>query len=297
MRTWPTSSLLVLVLASTAAAQAPVPEAPRPAAAPLRPETPKVDPGAARGVDIGEVPPRCADLVTRANGGNRTLALPARISLANCLADARVGKLQLIDGAASVLDIDAALAPSLDLLDQVVRTAEPATRIMAHDAKARLLAGATNRVLATVPPLTATTPEAVALRDSRRQLVDAMVTPWRERAMAEHLAIVELAKAQPALATDRTAGRFVKDSRGHVAHNPQLATAVATRKASVQAAAPAAEPNSDRAAPNPEDAARTPHEKPQREEAPRTEPSAATEVDTGNETTAARDDDAAYDRR
>jgi len=168
-------------------------------------------------IAIDTLPAPCRTLGKRAMRPDRVQALPARISLANCMADARVATLDLIDAHESVVAVDDALAPSLRLLDEVVTAGDPALKVMAHHAKAQLYASMASRMLGTVPPPPGTTREAIAVTESRRQLLELMLTPWRDQALAAHEAVVALATRHPELAKNAVAKGAIEASRKHVA--------------------------------------------------------------------------------
>ena len=140
-------------------------------------------------------------------------ALAARIALANCWADAALGALELIDGAESILAIDEAVAGGLALLDEVLVAGDPASQVMAHAAKAQLYGGMEARMLNTVPSSTDVSPEANALRTSRRAIVEALITPWREAMRAGDQAVIDVVKAHPAIAADPVVRSALRGSR------------------------------------------------------------------------------------
>ena len=187
-------------------------------------------------ITVSQQPAKCRDIAKRATAPARAQALPARVSLANCLADVSVANLELIDGAAAILEIDDAIAPSLAYLDEVVREGEPQHKVMAHAARAQLYANVSSRMRSTVPAPASSTPEALALRDSRLKLVEQMLAPWREEQLVSHQAIVDLAKANPALSKNQIAANAIRASRDHVAQHQAVAARIASQDAQAAAA-------------------------------------------------------------
>ncbi len=182
-------------------------------------------------INLTETPERCHPIAKRAAGANLLQALSARISLASCIADARFSELKLIDGQASITEMDEVALPSFAMLDEVVAAAtDPVTKVMATHAKAQLLHVMINRMTQTVTASTSTTPEAHALRETRRQIMQELLAPWRDRTREVYLAVDEIAKANPTIVKNPVAVAAIRDSR------EQLQRTVASRPA---AAAPA----------------------------------------------------------
>ena len=224
------SALVSLGFVGTAAAQAPTypgaPAAPPPAdAGPPAASTTVVvvqRPQLAT-IVIEDLPERCKLLAKRTSAASLALQLSSRIALATCLADARSAPLQLIDGPESVLALEQAAEQAFAILDNVAEVGDPAVKILALRAKADLYAAMAARMASTVPPAASATPEAAGLRDTRRQIVEGMTMPWRERGRELHEAIVELGRRNPQLARNAVAQSAIRDSER------QLAVPVATR--------------------------------------------------------------------
>lgn len=175
-------------------------------------------------IDMDTMPERCKPIAKRATGPSLPQALSGRISLASCLADTKLANLQLIDGGESIVAVDAGVAPAFALLDNVIEVGDPGVQVIAHHAKAELYDAMAMRMLATIP-VVAGTPEAIALNISRRQLLEAMLTPWRDQTRDAYVAIDTIAKAHPELSKNPVVIGVVRDSRQRLAQ-----TAVATRE-------------------------------------------------------------------
>ena len=168
-------------------------------------------------INLTETPERCHPIAQRAGGANLLQALSARISLASCIADASFSELELIDGAASMAEMDAVAVPSFAMLDEVVAAAtDPVTKVMATHTKAQLLTVMINRMTQTVSATAATTPQAHALHESRRALMQELLTPWRDRTRAVYMVVDDLAKATPSIMKNPVAVAAIRDSREHL---------------------------------------------------------------------------------
>jgi len=187
----------------------PVPAAPSHSPpAPATPPAPSLTP-----IDPSAVPAGCLPLAKQAQAASPA-ALSARISLAICLADRAVAPLALCDCGESILAVDTATEPALALLDEVIDAGDPASQAIAEHAEGELHAGLTVRLLATLPALQpgATAAES-ALREMRRQTLEAQLAPWREAATRSFQRVVELARAHPELADQPAAATAVRDSQ------------------------------------------------------------------------------------
>jgi len=227
MRRTLSAALVSLGLAGTALAQGPTsPDAPAPAdgGPPAAATTVVVvQPPQLATIVIEDLPERCKLLAKRTAVASLAQQLSARIALATCLSDARASALPLIDGQESVLALEQASEQAFAILDNVADVGDPAVKIMALRAKADLYTAMASRMAATVPPAASATPEAAALRDTRRQIVEGMVQPWRDRGRELHEAIVELGRKHPQLARNPVAQTAIRDSER------VLAVPVATR--------------------------------------------------------------------
>ncbi|MBA3452017.1 MAG: hypothetical protein H0T42_02835 [Deltaproteobacteria bacterium] len=192
-----------------------------PAPVAQKPATPAVN---LTPINLTETPERCHAIAKRAGGANLLQALSARISLASCIADARFSELKLIDGQDSITAMEETAAPSFAMLDEVVAAAEdPVTKVMATHAKAQLLHVMINRMTQTVTANAVATPEAHALRETRRTIMQELLTPWREKTREVYTAVDEIAKANPTIVRNPVAVAAIRDSR------EQLQRPVATR--------------------------------------------------------------------
>jgi hypothetical protein len=168
-------------------------------------------------LELKDIPDRCKDLAKRASVPSLVQALSARISLASCLADAKLATLELLDCSESVLAVDAAVAPSLELLDQVIAAGDASMQVLAQHAKAELFTNMAIRMQSTVPAAAGSTAEAYALRDSRIAIVETLIDPWRDQARDAHQAVVDLAKAHHELQRNPVVQTVVRESKARLA--------------------------------------------------------------------------------
>ena len=129
-----------------------------------------------------------------------TVHLDATISAANCTAMNHLHALKLTPTQASADAIEQALAPSLDLLELVVKNGDVAAQIVAHHAIADLYQGAT-----------------VAMRRTGRD-GDAFTGRWQLKAQAAYSEAVRLACQIPdRVSTDPVLAFAVSDSKFELA--------------------------------------------------------------------------------
>ncbi len=213
--------LSISLLAPVAFAEGPAAPLPPPRAA----RAPVAAPPAAglAPIVLDDSTQRCKPLAKRASVPGLAQALSARIPLASCIGDARMGALSLIDGQESVLAIEDATQPAFALLDGVVDAGDASIKIMALRAKADLYSAMCIKMMNTVPAAANTTPEAASLRETRRQIVDGMVTPWHERTRETCQAIVDLGKKHPELKNNPVVQAAIRESERQLAQAAQVA--------------------------------------------------------------------------
>ncbi|HET7505859.1 MAG TPA: hypothetical protein VFK02_32795 [Kofleriaceae bacterium] len=197
------------------AAQAPAAQAPTTSPPTARPPAPVVQ---LAPIDLAAIPAQCKPLAKQAQAPNPAIAHPARISLASCMAERAIAPLSVCDCADSIVAIDAAAAPAIALLDDVIASAGPAIQAIAEDTEGRLYAGFAIRLRATLPAVGPGASEAeVTLHDVRAQGLEAQMAPWHEAAMAAFEHVVELARAHPEIARNAAAATAVRDAQQRVA--------------------------------------------------------------------------------
>jgi hypothetical protein len=170
---------------------------------------------------VAELPQTCRAVGKQTQNPTLAVALQARISLAGCLADDAIDKLDLIDAGESIVALDAATERSVELLDEVAAAGDPASAILAHAARGDLYVTLRIRMLSTIAAPDPT-PESIALHDARQQFLELQLEPWQAQARRAFERVVELAKANPALAKNPLVQTAVRASQ------QRLATTVAT---------------------------------------------------------------------
>ncbi len=174
--------------------------------APIAKAEAKIDP-------LADLPKVCAPIAKRLATPNQPQAMSARIALAGCIADARLAPLTLLDTQESMLEVEAAIAPSFALLDDMISRGDVQTQLLAHHAKMLLVQQASTRMLASVPAAAQPTVEAAQLRDARRALVESMIEPWRAQITDEAKAVIAIAKANPKLEKNAVIAIAVRDTK------------------------------------------------------------------------------------
>ena len=117
-------------------------------------------------------------------------ALAAHVSVANCLAEAAMNALVLTNDDASISKLDKAVAPSIEMLDNVIRVGDPYWKVVAEDAKRDIYVGMILRERVTIPGS-----DFVSHNELEPKLA-----PWQADAKQAIAAIAELTHEHPTLA-------------------------------------------------------------------------------------------------
>lgn len=113
------------------------------------------------------------------------LQLAAKISLANCTAEASFAQLTVTPDDAGMQALVTAAKPSFDLLDDVIRSGDPTMTPIAQAARADLLDGMAVRMRDSIAPVTMDTVGApLALHDREHADIEAKIQPWLAQAQA-----------------------------------------------------------------------------------------------------------------
>ena len=213
------SAVAFVLLGSATVLADPVAQAPAPPASPVSPPaaapepTPTPVPVTLTKVDVEALPEACRDIGKLADSPIKARALSARISLASCLVDEQTKPLVLCDCEQSVNEINDAIDSGLIILDEVVLLGDPASQILARHSQGEILSAFAQRMLATVPPPLNPSEEAIALRDTRLDLLQPLIQPWLARAQAAYAEIDKIARANPQLAKNPAVLAAVRSSR------------------------------------------------------------------------------------
>lgn len=216
-------SVLAMLLVSATALAAPPGLTPPVVRGPTAAPPPAPPPGPQlTAIDRASLPDKCVDLASRADSPEPALAQTSRLSLALCIAHERTRPIALCDCKQSIDELDEAIAPAIEILDEVASRGEPLYRILALEAKADQYQVLVNKLVATLPP-----PRSDAnvdereLYDIRQTSLQSLLQPWLSLSHGAYVAIDHLATLHPELAKNREVQSAVRDSRKH------LATAVA----------------------------------------------------------------------
>ncbi|MBV8758611.1 MAG: hypothetical protein JO257_15095 [Deltaproteobacteria bacterium] len=120
-----------------------------------------------------------------ADATDAELQLAAKVSLANCTAEANFAQLKLAPDDASMHALTAAAQPSLDMLDDVIRSDDARMAPIAQAARADLLAGMAVRMRDSIAPVTMdTVGEPLAEHDREHAAIEAKIKPWLDQAQS-----------------------------------------------------------------------------------------------------------------
>lgn len=152
-------------------------------------------------LDVGTIPTQCRGSASEpASARDIGPRLAAYTSAASCMAIVRLHALRLSPTHKSVEAVDAALAPSVALLDAVIQNGDDKARIEAQYAKADLYSGAGVALLASIPEPRRLSGPAVAERDAMVRDAVALVQPWREKARDSYREVARLGAGSELLA-------------------------------------------------------------------------------------------------
>jgi hypothetical protein len=150
-------------------------------------------------INLDEVDEQCKPIAKQASAVSVPVALSARVSLANCIADTKLAKLTLLDCEDSVLAVDDAAKQSFELIDGVIAGAtDESTKIVAEQAKAELYNQMIARMMKTLPAHDGTA-SSIAMHDARKGILDGLVVKWKDAAAVSYENILAIVKAKPAL--------------------------------------------------------------------------------------------------
>lgn len=152
-------------------------------------------------VDVAKTPAPCQPHARLANARVQGIAVPARLTLAKCLVAPSLAPVKsLLDTGDSMMTLETAVAPSLALYDDVIALGTPAQQLTAASAKAALYGDLLGRMANTVPAPSSGGEAATKLYESRKQILDVLLQPWRDQLAAASQQVLAIGKAHPALA-------------------------------------------------------------------------------------------------
>ena len=156
------------------------------------------------GLDPELIPLQCRAVVSGTRMG-------ARISLASCIAEEALDKLQLDVSTTSVTAMGRAVDYPMQLLGSVVAVGSPVERVQALRAESDLYRGMISRIRRTTEYLTwHTTGAQLARAKAQHRAVEIAIAPWLQAATAADGMIAQIARAHPEVARDPVAHFAVK---------------------------------------------------------------------------------------
>lgn len=145
----------------------------------------------------------CSGFARAAVTGTPRAAAEAKISLASCEARERTRAIAIVDQERSVRELAAAIAPCLELLQDVHSRSGLVTQVAALYADANIRTGFAVRALSTVSTLPASTSEDLAARHDLDVLtLRERVQHWFDRAHADFVEIDRMVRRHPELARE-----------------------------------------------------------------------------------------------
>lgn len=126
--------------------------------------------------------------------------LEATISMASCLAESAMASVDIQPTRESVLALDRAVQPAMQLLDVVIAHGDLEHRLIAEHTKGDLYDALAVRVRSAVEPMRGLrTEHAFAMYHDRVNHADALVHPWLQLAANSFLDVSRLAREDPQL--------------------------------------------------------------------------------------------------
>jgi hypothetical protein len=162
---------------------------------------------AAPPLDLSTVPARCSAVAQIPRSARSAdPAFGARVSAATCMVDVALAGVPLRDDDASIRAVDAATAPLLATLDEVVVSGNAEWKAVALYMKSDLLFGFEARLRASIPAITQQTSLAAAQAiERRRSDLESKLAPWDARARTAIEQVLGLAHEHPELANENPA--------------------------------------------------------------------------------------------
>jgi hypothetical protein len=160
------------------------------------------------GIDPETVPSQCRAFVDVP--ADAAPHQSARISLANCLANARFSSIKTRDASQMVGALDDAARQSFALLDEVVRDGDPHSAIIAEHARGALFVAMATRVRAAIPAVDEHAPSVTELTHRN---IEVAIAPWLARADAAFAEVARVGDAHPELANDHVIRNLERISR------------------------------------------------------------------------------------
>jgi hypothetical protein len=131
-------------------------------------------------------------------------AFEAHLSFAQCAGAARLAALtNVADSEEGMKAVQAAIDPSMAMLDEVIKAGDPQYTVIGEALKAQLWVAAAVRMRNSIPPVTPTTVgEPLADHDKRHAALEPKIKPWLDQAAAGFERVKTAAASKPELASN-----------------------------------------------------------------------------------------------
>lgn len=168
-------------------------------------------------LDVSALPASCRWTgVPEAHGQPAPQRLAAITSAASCMAIVHLRDLGIEPTRAGAGAVASAIAPSLALLDSVIRSDDLEARLIAQQSKADLLSGAAVKLASSAYPVGTMTGNDLTTYEDRVDRANALAAPFRDRSAIAFQELASMARtpgAQRLAATNPVVASAVSDVR------------------------------------------------------------------------------------
>jgi len=169
-------------------------------------------------IDLAKVPQQCR--AVSAIPRSAAIAAPAfsaRVSAASCMADGVLADRTLVDDEASIARADAAAAPLMATLDDVVAHGDAREQLVAEYTRGNLLFGLQSRLRASIPPINdQTSLKAAQAIEQRHAMLEPKLARWNSRAIDAFRRVVAIAQANPNVLTRDPVAQYMAQEAARV---------------------------------------------------------------------------------
>ncbi|HTJ46807.1 MAG TPA: hypothetical protein VL463_32110 [Kofleriaceae bacterium] len=169
------------------------------------------------------VPFTCESVAIVPNEMHSTAPLmQARISMASCAAEARMGALTLVDDDVSMQLLASSIEPSLATLDDVAANGDPRWQLLAAHARAEIYLGMVARMRATIPPIPPGEREQLLVNDladraERHAVLEPKLRAWIDQADRNLRLTLQIANASASAMQDDACAIAARDAQEQLA--------------------------------------------------------------------------------
>lgn len=152
-------------------------------------------------IDVAHLGAPCG-VYALAHPRDPALAIGAKISIAQCLADQHIRAITIVDTPATRDELNKAIAQSIAILDEVIATGGPGEQVIAQHAKGDLFAGLAVRLRNSAPARGLAVGRELTAIEQRHAIVEDLVRPWLFEADQAFEAAVTIARKHPGIERD-----------------------------------------------------------------------------------------------